>query len=98
MTLGWWQKQPWFLLQLQLYQNPSTKRVCGWFTLATLSLMVVSTLFASIKHRFNAFDLANKEETLGFADIINFASLHLHGQVKARHLGGDTYTKSLTPT
>lgn len=50
------------------------------------------------QHRFNAFDLANKEETLGFADIINFAFLHLHGQVKVRHLGDDAYTKCLAPT
>lgn len=31
------------------------------------------------QHRFNAFDLANKQETPGFAGIIKFAFLHLHG-------------------
>ena len=37
------------------------------------------------QHRFNTFDLASKQEALGF-DFMNFGFLHLHGQVKIGHL------------
>lgn len=38
------------------------------------------------QHRFNTFDLASKQEALGFVDFMNFGFLHLHGQVKIGHL------------